>query len=525
MATEDKPINVRHYLEIGLRRKWYIIAPVFFSVGFSFCVYRALPKVDRASALIVAQPQRISEHLVRPMMKDMDSLTNQLNSITHETLNQTRLEKVIQELNLYADLRSSVSMEGIVEIMRRAIEVKTEGKIQYGQSQNYFSISYEGGNPKEVMTVANKLTSLFIEENQKDRDQQAKKTSDFLVKELEALEDALKKKEQAIRRLKEDNMGQLPEQLDANLRTLERLQQQLQTTSENIRTAEDRAILLRSQIEQILERERKHTSRAVRQDPVSETEKVAADDGPEDSLITQYRELKRELTVAQSKYTASHPDVIDLKKKIAKLEPKVTELLENQNIQRETQIAELKSSRDSAGTNSLTIRLSSPILESTVANYADQYNEAQLETRRLKAEEKNLKEQIASYRKRVEETPRWEQELAVLTRNYDLMKANYQSLLDKKVQVEMAENLERGQESDRFKVVDPARIPLKPVTPNLMKILLGGLLFGFVSGIALAWFRESFDESFHTVSEVESYLQLPVIATIPNLKEEEKKAA
>jgi polysaccharide chain length determinant protein (PEP-CTERM system associated) len=525
MATEDKPIDVRHYLEIGLRRKWYIIVPLFFSVGISFCVYQGLPKVYRASALIVAQPQRISEHLARPMMKDMDSVTNQLNTITHESLNQTHLEKVIQELNLYADLRSSASMEGIVEIMRRAIEVKIEGKMQYGQSQNYFSISYEGRDPKEVMTVANKLTSLFIEENQKDREQQAKRTSDFLVKELEALEDALKKKEQAIRHLKEDNMGQLPDQLEANLRTLERLQQQLQTTSENIRTAEDRAILLRSQIEQILERERKHTSRIVRQDPVSETEKVAADDGPEDSLITQYKELKRELAVAQSKYTASHPDVIDLKKKIAKLEPKVTELLENQKIQREVQIAELKSSRDSAGTNSLSLRLSSPILESTLANYADQYNEAQLETRRLKAEEKNLKEQIASYRKRVEETPRWEQELAVLTRNYDLMKANYQSLLDKKVEAEMSENLERGQQSDRFKVVDPARIPLRPARPNLMKILLGGLLFGFVSGIVLAWFRESFDESFHTVSEVEGYLQLPVIATIPNLEEEEKKAA
>jgi polysaccharide chain length determinant protein (PEP-CTERM system associated) len=525
MATEDKPIDLRHYMEIGLRRKWYVIAPLFFSVGISFCIYKALPKVYRASALIVAQPQRVSEHFVQPTMKDVDSVTNQLNTITHESVSHARLEKVIRELNLYADLRNSVPMEEIVEIMRRAIEVKTEGKVQYNQSQNYFSISYEGREPKEVMMVVNKLTSLFIEENQKDREQQAEKTSEFLVKELQTLEDALKKKEQAIRRFKEENMGQLPEQLDTNVRTLERLQQQLQTTSENIRTAEDRAILLRSQIEQILERERKHPSRAVRQDPVSETEEVAADDGPEDSLITQYRELKRELTVAQSKYTGSHPDVIDLKKKIAKLEPKVTELLENQKIRRQAQIAELKSTRDSAGTNSLTIRLSSPILESTVANYSDQYNEAQLEARRLKAEEKNLKEQIASYRKRIEETPRWEQELAVLTRNYDLMKANYQALLEKKVQAEMAENLERRQQSERFRVVDPARIPLKPAKPDLITILLGGLLLGFASGIALAWFRESFDESFHTVSEVENYLELPVIATIPNLKEEEKRAA
>jgi len=525
MATEDKQIDIRHYVKIGLRRKWYIIIPLVLSVMCSLGVYRALPKAYRASALILAQPQRVSEHYVQPTIRDTDLMTNQLNMVTNEVLDRKRLEKVIQELNLYADLRSSVSMEGIVEMMRRAIEVRPVGRIQYDIGQNYFSISYEGREPREAMMATNKLTSLFIEENQEARERQAEKTSDFLVKELQALEEALKKKEQAIRRFKEENMGELPEQLDANVRTLERLQQQLQTTSENIRTAEDRAILLRNQIEQILERERKHTSQAVRQDPVSETEEVVADGGPEDSLIREYKELKRELTVAQSKYTASHPDVIDLKKKIAKLEPKVTELLERQKSQREAQIAELKSTRDSAGTNSLTIRLSSPMLESTVANYTDQYNEAQLETRRLKAEEKNLKQQIASYRKRVVETPRWEEGLSALTRDYDLMKTNYQSLLTKKIQAEMAENLERRQQNERFKIVDAARIPSRPSKPDLVKILVLGLFFGFTLGIGLIGLRETLDQSFHTVSEVEDYLQLPVIATIPNLKEEEKKAA
>jgi polysaccharide chain length determinant protein (PEP-CTERM system associated) len=525
MNSAKKEIDIFQYLKIGLRRKWYIIIPLVLSIMISFGVYRVLPKAYRATALILAQPQRISEHYIQPTIRDTDLMTNQLNMITNEVLNRKRLEKVIQELNLYPDLRSSISIDGIVEIMRRAIEVRSVGKIQYDIGQNYFSISYEGREPSEVMMATNKLTSLFIEENQEARERQAEKTSDFLAKELQALEDGLKKKEQAIRRFKEENMGELPEQLDANVRTLERLQQQLQTTSENIRTAEDRAILLRSQIEQILERERKHTSRAVRQDPVSETEEVATDGGPEDSLMTQYKELKRELTVAQSKYTGSHPDVIDLKKKIAKLEPKVKELLESQKIQREAQIAELKSTRDSAGTNSLTIRLSSPILESTVANYTDQYNEAQLETRRLKAEEKNLKEQIASYRKRVEETPRWEQGLTALTRDYDLMKANYQSVLNKKIQAEMAENLERRQQSERFKVVDAARIPLRPAKPDLAMILFGGFFVGITLGTGLTWLRESLDQSFHTVSEVEADLELPVIATIPNLKEEEKKAA
>jgi len=113
--------------------------------------------------------------------------------------------------------------------MRRTIEVRTEGKIQYGQSQNYFSISYDGSRTERGHDGCQQVGFSIHRGETKGSRQQAGKTSDFLVKELEALEDALKKKEQAIRRFKEENMGQLPEQLDANVRTLERLQQQLQT--------------------------------------------------------------------------------------------------------------------------------------------------------------------------------------------------------------------------------------------------------------------------------------------------------
>jgi capsular polysaccharide biosynthesis protein len=89
----------------------------------------------------------------------------------------------------------------------------------------------------------------------------------------------------------------------------------------------------------------------------------------------------------------------------------------------------------------------------------------------------------------------------------------------------MAENLERKQQGEQFKILDPARIPEKPVKPDRNKILLMGAVIGLVAGLGLAWFRESLDQTFHTVSDVEDYLGISVIATIPNLKEEEKKAA
>ena len=142
-------------------------------------------------------------------------------------------------------------MEGIVEMMRKAIEVKVQTNPRDERTQNSFSISFEGKDPKTVMMVTNKLASLFIEENLKVRESQAEGTSEFLTKELQGMEERLKQKEQDIRNFKERSMGQLPQQLDANLRILERLQQQLKTTNESLRAAEDRSVVIQNQIEQL----------------------------------------------------------------------------------------------------------------------------------------------------------------------------------------------------------------------------------------------------------------------------------
>jgi uncharacterized protein involved in exopolysaccharide biosynthesis len=127
--------------------------------------------------------------------------------------------------------------------------------------------------------------------------------------------------------------------------------------------------------------------------------------------------------------------------------------------------------------------------------------------------------------KRIEDTPRREQELTLLSRDYDLLKTSYQSLLDKKIQAQMAENLERKQQGEQFKILDLARVPESPIKPDRNRILLMGAIIGLASGLGLAWIRESLDKSFHTVQAVEVYLGIPVIATIPNLKQEEKRAA
>ncbi len=498
----ERPFNIQDYLEIGLRRKWYIIVPLIASIFVSFGVYKFLPKVYRATTLILVQPQRVPENYVRPTITD--SVASRLNTISQEILSRTRLEQVIMEFNLYSDARKNMPMEGVVEIMRRAVEVRVQTNPRDERSQNSFSISFEGEEPKTVMVVTNKLASLFIEENLKGRESQAEGTSEFLNKELQGMDERLKRKEYEIRNFRERAMGQLPQQLDANLRILERLQQQIKTTTESLRAAEDRTIVIQNQIELLKKRE----PQVVR---VGSQGDISVDRG-EDPLIVQLRNLKKDLAVAQSKYKANHPDVIDLKRKIADLEPKVVELAKDNQ---EGGVSEQKLPPPSLD----------PETQRLLSQYNEQHHAAVLESKRLREEERELKQQVAFYQRRIEDTPRREQELALLTRDYDLLKTNYQSLMDKKIQAQMAQNLEMKQQGEQFKILDLARIPEKPVKPDRNKVLLIGVVLGLVAGLGLTWFRESMDQSFHTITDVESYLELPVLATIPNLKEEEKKAA
>jgi capsular exopolysaccharide synthesis family protein len=123
------------------------------------------------------------------------------------------------------------------------------------------------------------------------------------------------------------------------------------------------------------------------------------------------------------------------------------------------------------------------------------------------------------YQRRIEDTPKREQELVLLTRDYDMLKATYQSLLDKNLQAKMAENLERKQKGEQFIILDPAFLPERPIKPSRNKILFMGGFLGLVLGLGLTWFRESLDQSFRTVSAVEDQLGIPVVATLPNLKE------
>ncbi len=513
MINAEKVFDIERYFKIGLRRKWYIITAFTLCVIISFGVYKYLPKEYRANTVILVRVQKVAESYVRSTI--VEPATDRLSTISQEILSRTRLEKIIKEFNLYPDKVNKLTMEEIIEIMKGKIDVKV-------RRPDAFSISFEGREPETVMMVTNKLASMFIEENLKFRESRVEGTSQFITRELQGVESSLKKKDEMLRRYKEKNMGQLPQQLDANLRLHDRLQEQYRTTSENLRAAEDRMVFLQGQIEQKVDEqsERKRSSANLS----AKRSLAQRQPGFEDPLVTQLNILRRDLSAAEAKYTGNHPDVVDLRRKIADLVSRV----KKQEDERERRLKDVKERTETmvADSNSDVLSPETDLAtERLVFQYRAQLTDTQADVRRLRGELESLKEEIAIYHKRIEDTPKKEQEMVNLTRDYDLLKGQFQSLTDKKYQAQMAENLERKQQSEQFMILDPARLPEKPFKPKLIIILTMGALFGLGIGLGLTWFKESMDQSFYEVSDVETYLKLPVVATILNLNEDEKKAA
>jgi uncharacterized protein involved in exopolysaccharide biosynthesis len=218
--------------------------------------------------------------------------------------------------------------------------------------------------------------------------------------------------------------------------------------------------------------------------------------------------LENELDGLKSHFTDKHPEVIQKKNEINELKQSIMAAK-----------AEREKHRNA--------RTSRPVLSPAEAALQNQYEELNLEIERLKARQKTIEKQTAEYQVRVENTPAREQQMIALQRDYENTKGHYQSLLDKKLNARISENLEKRQQGEQFRIMDPANLPVKPYSPDQKKIMLFGLLVGLAAGAGLAYLREMSDTSFARPEELEAVLQLPVLAAIPNISialKKERKA-
>jgi len=487
-------------LEIVRRRRVLAVLPFLFVLTAAASLAVFLPSLWTSRALVLVNRQAIPERYVTPTVQaDIEA---RLLTLSQDILTPQRLTQIAQQYGLY---RGARSVDDLVDRMRKdiRIELVDDRDRRTRETRSFlFTVSYTASNPAVAAHVANTIASLYSEENGRMREQQAVSTSEFLENQLRELREKLQKQEHAITTYKEKYLGELPEQKDVNLRTLERLQAQLQLAHENNRRATERRQMLTDALGQI------DTSVAMTS-PGGSGISVT----PADTAAARLNLLRQELAMAQTRFSDKYPDVVQLKEQIRVLEQKVE--TEKQAAQALPKSVAHASKRGAGGRE-----LRTPPENAYVQSLMTQLDQATVEAKTTSEEMQNINAQIATVTRRLDSTPKREQELALLTRDYDTTRELFKSLLTKRGEANMAAELEQKQQGESFRVIEPARLPERPAGPNRFRLLLVGLALAIGAAGAAVVLAEQVDTSFRRVDEVRSTLPLPVLSAIPRITTE-----
>jgi polysaccharide chain length determinant protein (PEP-CTERM system associated) len=464
-------------IEIVLRRRWYIILPFIVSMIAGIFYTTTLTKIYEARTLILIQAQRVPENYVQAIV-DSDT-SSRINTLSQQIMSRTNLEKIIKDFRLFDDPNyENVFMEEKIEILRKKISIDIT---QDRRGADAFSITFQGTEPEKVMKVANGLAAYFIDENLKARESQAFGTSDFLEDELNGMRLKLEEVEETLKQYRTRYMGELPEQLETNLRILDRLQEQLNDRQQALREEKARLSLIENQIQNSQEQ--------------GVTRIAGAGVAP--ALPSDLDQLKQQLADLKTRYTAKHPDVLNLEKKIMELESNQTKAAEVQ--EQDVPIEQVER------------------VNPLIAEYMQQRVEAQRDIQILEEEIAETTAQSKFYQGRVENTPKREQELLGLRRDYQNILTSYNSLLSRKLESDISVNMEKKQKGEQFRIVDHAQLPEKPINADMKKLFVLFIGAGLGIGGGIIFLLEYLDTSFRKPEDLESLLELPVLCTVPRL--------
>ena len=462
----DLAATLGTYLRIVWRKRWLLVLPLLLCTAASVVALQYLPRVYRATTLILVQAANIPSDYVKPTVRTEEGLR----TIRQQVTSRTRLEQVARDLNLFPlDDGDRRKVESEISSMRSRIDLRVK-------EERSFTLSYVSDDPQEAARVANRLAELFIEWNALRRQSLARDTSEFLADELDRMRLQLGGQETALAEFKRRYQPELPAQQDANLRALDSLRRELRDDQMSLERARDRKALLATQLSAL----------PAMDQILQEGEAI----GPSDPH-GQLARAREELYSLRLRYTDKYPEVQRLQGRVRELARIVSEL----------PLPEV----------------GSPTLVANPAHdrLRGEVQVAQLEVTHLEQELVRIREEIEDYRQRVENAPTREQELLSLTRDYDTLRQNYGSLLNKKTEAQIAESLEVERQGEQFIVLDRAMAPATPFRPDPVQLISMGILAGLTLGVGWVLFLEQLRPTFYSPQQVQEALGVPVIAAVP----------
>ena len=512
--------NVSVFKRVFIRRKWYFFVPLLIIITISITTAFVIPPKYKSKSTILIETQVVPEDLVRTTITGF--VEARLQALSQRVLSVPNLTKIIQKYHLYADIKDNHTNQELVEKLTANIEllpITTKlGRKTDQIATTAFEIGFEGEDPKTVADVTNELTSIFLQANLQDREGKAKTTVDFLNSQQNAFKDEIVKKEKLIAEFKRSHPSELPELIQSNRNIMDRLAQEINLKKSELRRFADQKSFLEGQLATI--------------DPYSN----------ENSPDTNIETLTRRYTALKATLSENHPDMLTLKNKIAALQDASSTHENVGDMQAElnelkAQKAILEKSYSNIHPDLIALNKKITLLEETISDYSGsspstgqsalhpnnpiylnmlhQIETITIDLREGKKELQALKKNYAIYARRVENTPKIEQEYKSLLRGYTTAQNQYESTTSRLMVAEQALMLEESQMAEKMTIISPPVLPERPSSPNRLAILFLGCALAFAGGIAMVAFAENMDHAIHEPLDLANLVGQPVMAVIP----------
>jgi polysaccharide chain length determinant protein (PEP-CTERM system associated) len=491
---EHREMTFDDYLAVVRRRWWLILLSAILGPAIGYAVALALPSSYTSQTLVLVEQQRVPDTFVASVITE--ELAARLGTMQEQILSRTRLQPIIEKFGLFKNKVGRVPMEDLVNDMRDAIELKPVVSAASARSRDRdmpgFYLSFTADNPRVAQQVCAEITSMFIEENLRIREQSAQGTTSFLDAQLADAKRQLDEQDARLAQFKRKNIGGLPDETQTNLNLLMTLNTRLDAVTQALNRAQQDKVytgsLLAQEVAALQASKDSGSSR-----PETDQQRLEA--------------MEKELLALQARYTSDHPDVLKLRDSIEQLKKERREAVG---------VGDGKAAEVAQGAAG-----PEPPQILVLRSQLHAYDEA---IKQYTREQERLKEQVRLFQSRIQLSPLVEQEYKQLTRDYDMALRFYNELLAKRNQSEMATNLERRQQGEQFRVMDPANLPEEPTFPNRPLFAAGGFGIGLTVGLGLALLLEFLTKVIRTEMDVDSYLHLPTLALLPTLSEKSKKA-
>jgi polysaccharide chain length determinant protein (PEP-CTERM system associated) len=460
-------------LRAVLARRASLIAGVAFGVFLlSIVIAFWLPNQYSASTMLLVEPQVISKEILKEGT-EKSNLNQRLHIMTAQILSRGRLSRVIDDLKLYPSESQRWTREQVIDYMRKRIRVEPvlpeleQGPLRRAEYDiNTFKLFFVSDTAEVAANVANRLANDFIEEHLKERVQVSGDTSEFIEAELGRLNSRIQQVDTRIADLKAENVGRLPEDLQANQTLLERAIDSLRAVQRDLAVAESDEAFFKQQ---------------ALMSPGLPTLGNETSPGARREILHQQLEEYR-----GRGYTDEYPDVVAAKEQLKEIEKRMG---------------------GGAGPGT-PLSLPQQNAESESRRAAIRIESAQEEVKRLNT-------QIDDLQKKIADTPGVQQKMDALELELKQLGESYRDFSAKRLEANVAANMERRQKGEQFRILEAAVPPVEPSSPHRALIVLLGLVLGLAISSGVGLLAESADTSFHGASDLQAAFRIPVLAAIP----------